>query len=157
FGSADVTASGRGDLQMEVANEIAVWLRRAAFDEERGGLQLVRRRREAWNRAARDAKDKVGAKVSNQVLPDQRQRRQSSPIERKRGEARPLDRPERDDGGAARREVDESAASVDAAHPPRTRASLRGAQRQHVRVGQDHEFLPPVITVVAEGGPSGLH
>jgi hypothetical protein len=113
-----IAAAARGNLKVEVANQITVRARRPSLHEHGRGLQFVHRRRKPRNRRPRHADDKVRAKMSDQVLADERQGRKTGGIERCQSEPRVLDRAERHDHGTARCQIYRTSAGVDARDAP---------------------------------------
>ena len=144
LGSHGVAAARGRDLKVEMAEQVAVF-HRPALHEQRGRLKFVRRRRQSCDGGTRNTDDEIRSKVRDQVLAHQRQRGDPRSRERHECESSAFDRAERDHRDSTWREVDEAGARVHADHPPGAGRRLGGADRDHVRIRKDHEFLRRIV------------
>ena len=151
FGADRAAASGGRDLQMKVSEHIAIRPRGLSLYEQCRGLQLVGRGGKAGDRRPRYPENQVRTQVRDEILPHPGQRGKTGAIERKLCETGALDRTQCNDGDAAGREFDEAAARIHARDATRTRGRWRGAQRQRMRIRQDHEFLAGVVAIRVRG------
>ena len=80
LGTDGVTASARGDLKVEPADQVPVLPRSAPLDEQRRRLQFVCRGGEAGYRRPGHADDEVRAEMRYQILADERQGGKTGPF-----------------------------------------------------------------------------
>ena len=138
---------GRGNLEMKMAERI-VGVFDAPFEENRAGLEILHRRRDA-ERAARNADGEIRPQMRHEIRADERT------VEGELRQPRALDRALREDDDRAVGHRNEPQIRLDARDDKlgfsRRHDALAGLQADRVAVRHHHQPLPHIVAARLRG------